>query len=130
MNEIWAELYNKAMTVIKPRQVSEMIEAGGVAAAVESESGNIYVGVCVDTACTLGVCAERNAIFSMITNGENVIRRVIAVDSDGNAVPPCGACREFMVQLMPKTYREVEIMMDYQKEKIVTLGDLTPEWWI
>ena len=84
----------------------------------------------MDTACTLGVCAERNAIFSMITNGENVIRRVIAVDSDGNAVPPCGACREFMVQLMPKTYREVEIMMDYQKEKIVTLGDLTPEWWI
>ena len=89
------------MNVIHPREVSRMVEAGGVAAAVESASGNIYVGVCVDTACTLGVCAERNAIFNMITNGENAIRRVIAVDRNGKAVPPCGACREFMTQLMP-----------------------------
>ena len=81
-----------------------MIEAGGVAAAVESVSGKIYVGVCIDTACTLGVCAERNAMFNMITNGENAIRRVIAVDCNGKAIPPCGACREFMTQLMPDDY--------------------------
>ena len=68
---------------------------GGVAAAAESAMGNIYVGVCVDTACSLGVCAERNAIFSMITNGENEIQRVMAVDCNGKAIPPCGACREF-----------------------------------
>lgn len=107
-----------------------MIEAGSVAAAIESESGSIYVGVCVDTACTLGVCAERNAMFHMITCGENAIRRVIAVDRDGNAIPPCGACREFMTQLMPENYRDIEIMMDYSTGRIVTLGDLTPEWWL
>lgn len=39
--------------MLKPRAVSKIIEAGGVAAAVESVSGKIYVGVCVDTACTL-----------------------------------------------------------------------------
>ncbi|MEB3363090.1 cytidine deaminase [Lactobacillus sp. R2/2] len=39
------------------------MEAGGVAAAVMTESGNIYTGVCVDTACGLGVCAERNALL-------------------------------------------------------------------
>ena len=60
----------------------------GVAAAIESASGKIYTGVCVDSACTLGVCAERNAIFHMITEGENAIRRVIAVGQDGNAIPP------------------------------------------
>ena len=41
----------------------------------ESESGRIYVGVCVDTACTLGICAERNAIFHMLTNGEHEITK-------------------------------------------------------
>ena len=76
------------------------------------------------------LCAERNAIFNMITNGEDSIKRVIAIDRDGKAIPPCGACREFMTQLMPEGYRSIEIMMDYENERIVTLGDLTPEWWI
>ena len=130
MDKIWSDLYNTAMSVIKPREVSRIVEAGSVAAAVESVSGNIYVGVCIDTACTLGVCAERNAMFHMITNGENDIRRVIAVDRNGKVIPPCGACREFMTQLMPDSYRSIEIMLDYEKEKVVTLGDITPEWWI
>ena len=130
MDKIWSDLYNTAMNVIKPREVSHIIEAGGVAAAVESVSGNIYVGVCIATACTLGICAERNAIFNMITNGENGIRRVIAVERNGKAIPPCGACREFMTQLMPDSYRSIEIMLDYEKEKIVPLGEITPEWWI
>ena len=130
MKKIWCDLHDAAMKVLKPREISKIIEAGGVAAAIESASGNIYVGVCVDTACTLGVCAERNAIFNMITNGENAIRRVIAIDRDGNAIPPCGACREFMTQLMPQDYRGIKIMLDYKKNEIVTLGDLTPKWWI
>ena len=130
MDNKWQELYDAAKQVLKPRDISKIIEAGGVSAAIESVSGKIYVGVCVDTACTLGVCAERNAIFNMITNGEDSIKRVIAIDRDGKAIPPCGACREFMTQLMPEGDRSIEIMMDYENERIVTLGDLTPEWWI
>ena len=82
MDKKWNKLYEAAKAVLKPREVSKIIDAGGVAAAVESISGKIYVGVCVDTACTLGICAERNAIFNMITNGENAIRRVIAIGRD------------------------------------------------
>ena len=130
MDNKWNELYDAAKQVLKPREVSKIIEAGGVAAAVESVSGKIYVGVCIDTACTLGVCAERNAIFHMITNGEDAMKRVIAIDRNGKAVPPCGACREFMTQLMPEDYRDIEIMMDYESGKVMTLGELTPEWWI
>lgn len=130
MNAIWKNLYDGAMKVLNPRKISEWMEAGGVAAAVESESGKIYTGVCVDGACTLGICAERNAIFNMITQGEQRIRRVIAVNWDGKALPPCGACRELMAQLMPDGYRNIEIMLDYEKEKVLTLGELTPEWWI
>lgn len=130
MEKIWTELYEAAKKVLDPRKVSDIIEAGGVAAAIESVSGKIYVGVCIDGACTLGICAERNAIFNMITNGESAIKRVIAVNWDEKAMPPCGACRELMTQLMPKDYRDVQVMLDYENNRVVTLGELTPEWWI
>lgn len=129
-NKTWNELYTAAKSVLNPRKVSEIIEAGGVGAAIESASGRIYVGVCVDGACTLGICAERNAIFNMLTNGEDEIRRVVAVNWDGKVMPPCGACRELMTQLMPKDYKNIEIMLDYDTNRVVTLGELTPEWWI
>lgn len=129
MEKIWDELYTAAKQVLRPRRISDRMEAGGVAAAVEDGSGRVYVGVCVDAACSLGVCAERNAIFNMITCGESVLRRVVAVDWDGRALTPCGACRELMAELMPETYKSVEIMLDYEAARVVTLGDLTPEWW-
>lgn len=130
MDKLWTTLYETAKGVLNPRQISPWMEAGGVGAAVESASGKIYVGVCVDTACTLGICAERNAIFNMITNGESDIRRVIAVNGEGKAIPPCGACREMMTQLMPDNYRDVQVMLDYETGRVVSLGELTPDWWI
>ena len=130
MNNDWEALYLAAKAVQNERQISEYVAAGGVAAAILSASGRIYTGVCVDTCCTLGVCAERNAIFHMLTNGEHEIRKVLAVMPDGRCGAPCGACRELMTQLMPETYREIEIMIDYETKRIVTLGELTPEWWI
>lgn len=75
MDSKWKELYDAAKQVLKPRDVSKIIEAGGVSVAVESVSGKIYVGVCVDTACTLGVCAERNAIFMMIPDMNSNFRK-------------------------------------------------------
>ena len=103
---------------------------GEVSAAILSSSGKIYTGVCIDTCSTLGICAERNAIFQMITNGEHRIAKVLAILPDGSNGAPCGACRELMVQLMPEEYKDIEIMMDREEERTVTLGELTPEWWI
>ena len=126
----WTRLYDAARAVQNGRRVSAYVEAGGVAAAVESGSGRIYTGVCVDTCSTLGIRAERNAIFHMLTEGEQSIRRMLAIMPSGSTGAPCGACRELMVQLMPEQYQGVEIMLDYPANRIVTLGELTPEWWI
>ena len=130
--DIWEKLYQEARRVQGNRVISPFIEAGGVAAALLTKAGNIYVGVCIDTASTLGICAERNALFHMITCGENAVRRVLCVMPDGKTGAPCGACREFMVQLMETdgAYKAVQIMLDYDKNRVVTLGDLTPEWWL
>ena len=128
MQEIWNRLYNEAKRALNPRKVSDMVEAGGVAAAIEAGSGKIYVGVCVDTSCTLGICAERNAIFNMITNGESKIDKIVAVMGSGKVGAPCGACREFMLQL-DKESGEIEILTDYEKKTTVRLKELVPDWW-
>lgn len=130
MDAIWREMYNSAKSVQNGRQISSYVTVGEVAAAVLSDSGRIYTGVCVDTCSTLGICAERNAIFNMITNGESRISKVLAIMPDGKTGAPCGACRELMTQLMPEDYGKVEIMLDYDTGRIVTLGEITPEWWI
>lgn len=130
MDDIWNKMYKAAKNVQNGRKISNYIDAGGVAAAVLSSSGKIYTGVCVDTCSTLGICAERNAIFNMITNGEEKIDKVLAIMPDGKSGAPCGACRELMVQLMPNDYKNIEILLDYESGRIVKLGDITPEWWI
>ena len=45
MDRTWIELYQAAKAVQNPRDISERIYAGGVAAAIESVSGKIYTGV-------------------------------------------------------------------------------------
>ncbi len=130
MDKIWNEMYEAAKAVQNERKISDYVDAGGVAAAVLSKSGKIYTGVCIDTCSTLGICAERNAIFNMITNGESEISRVLAIMPDGRSGAPCGACRELMVQLMPDNYKDIEILLDYENERTITLGEITPEWWI
>lgn len=129
-HEIWQEMYAAAKAVQNPRRVSEYVTCGEVAAAVRSKSGRMYTGVCVDTCSTLGICAERSAIFAMLAAGEQEIDKVLAILPDGSSGAPCGACRELMVQLSPKRYGDIEILTDMETERTVRLGDITPEWWI
>ena len=126
MEKIWTEMYEAAKAVLKERRLSEYVTCGEVSAAVLSKSGKIYTGVCIDTCSTLGICAERNAIFNMITNGEKEIDKVLCILPDGSNGAPCGACRE----LMAGRYHDVEIMLDYSTGRTAKLGELTPEWWI
>lgn len=99
-----------------------------MAAAILTKAGNIYVGVCIDTASTLGMCAERNAIANMITNGESQIDKIVAVMPDGTVGSPCGACREYMMQL-DKGSGEIEILLDLDSKKTARLKALIPDWW-
>ena len=130
MEKIWTEMYEAAKAVLSERRISEYVTCGEVSAAILSKSGKIYTGVCIDTNSTLGICAERNAIFNMITNGEHEIDKVLCILPDGSNGAPCGACRELMVQIMAGKYHDIEIMLDYSTFRTVKLGEIAPEWWI
>ena len=126
--DIWEELYTAARKVQNDRAVSPFIDAGGVAAALRTKAGNIYTGVCIDTAASLGMCAERNAMACMITHGESRIEKILAVMRDGKIGPPCCVCREFMMQL-DRDSGEIEILLDYEARETVRLKELVPQWW-
>ncbi len=124
----WNEMYKRAKELQNSRTISPFIDAGGVAAAILTEDNNIYIGVCIDTSSSLGMCAERNAISAMITNGESKIKKVLAIMPSGKVGPPCGACRELLMQL-DKNSKDIEVLMDYDSLKVKRLGDLCPDWW-
>ncbi|MBX3001700.1 MAG: hypothetical protein KF893_24465 [Caldilineaceae bacterium] len=120
------ELYQRAKSVLNPRKLSEYAESGGVGAALLTESGQVYVGVCIDTACSMGFCAEHAAAAAMITAGENRVLKMVAVDWDGSILPPCGRCREFISQLDDGNLH-TEVLV--AERVILTLHDLLPYDW-
>ena len=126
VNKAWEKLYEEAMSVLNPRDVSKKMCAGSVVSAVLTKKGNIYKGICVDTDGSIGMCAERNALSTMLTYGENEMTKVVSVYKDGNIIPPCGICREFMMQLGGDV-ENTEILLD-KEGRTARLIYLMPEY--
>lgn len=122
------KLYKLASDKLQPRDVSPFISAGSVASAILTDSGNVYYGVCIDTACSLGMCAERNAISNMITNGESHIVKLVCVMAGDKVELPCGACREYLMQLH-KENGKMKILKSLDNLESISLNELIPEWW-
>lgn len=68
-----------------------------VGAAVEAESGDIYIGCNVESASYgLTVCAERVAIWKGISCGEKRFKRIAVIVDTEELTPPCGVCRQII----------------------------------
>jgi cytidine deaminase len=102
-----------------------------VAAALVSDGGRMYSGVCIDTGSGTGFCAEHAAIAAMVSAGEYRISRIVAVwrDEQGHlhVVPPCGRCREFIRQIDPSNL-DTRVLLG--TDDSATIRELLPrtEW--
>lgn len=132
--DIWEKLYEKAVKLYHPEDVTPFIYAHNVVCALESENGEIFTGFCIESACgVMNLCAERVAALNMYANsGQTVIKRILTFrdqpPTGGGSGMPCGACREFLLQLSDKN-KDTEIMVDYESRETITLGELMPSWW-
>lgn len=132
--DIWEKLYLKAKAEYHPEEVSPFVYAHNVVCALESANGDIYTGFCVESCSgVLNLCTERVAALNMYQqSGQTVIKRLIAfrdeAPTDHGTGMPCGACREFLMQLNEQN-TDLQFMVDYESRKITTLNDLLPNWW-
>jgi cytidine deaminase len=112
-----------ALEVVGEFTCSSDCSAGSVAAALLAGSGTIHTGICLDTACSLGFCAEHSAIADMLKSRQRRIIAIVAVDAAGDIRPPCGRCRELIRQVDPENWDTTVIVGN---DTMVKLGDLLP----
>ncbi len=88
-----------------------------VGAALLTKKGNVYTGVNIENASYgLTICAERVAIFKAVSQGERSFEKIVVVGKDGNGIPPCGACRQVMIEFSP----EIEVVLyDSKKDEFI-----------
>jgi cytidine deaminase len=120
------ELIERAKSVLRPRKIKNGFSVGDVGCALVTDKGNVYLGVSIDTCCGMGFCAEHSAIAAMVTHGEHIIKKIVAVAKNGTPLSPCGRCREFMHQIHEEN-SEAEVII--RKNKSVKLKDLLPFPW-
>lgn len=121
------ELIREAQAVVNPRKIAHGLTVGDVGCALLTEGGNLHVGVCIDAPSGIGFCAEHSAVASMLTRGEQGIRKIVAVLADGSIIPPCGRCRELLHQIDGGNLDRTEVILG--KEKAVRLRELLPYPW-
>ncbi|HAN10146.1 MAG TPA: cytidine deaminase [Clostridiales bacterium] len=97
-----------------------------VGSAILTENGEIYKGCNIESK-SFGslVCAERDAIFEAITDGNHDFVAVAVVSSLGDETFPCGICRQVMYEFMSEN---VEIILEDKDGniKVYTLKELFP----
>mgnify|MGYP000937653337 FL=1 len=131
--DIWEKLYNSAKALYHPQYISPFIYTNHVVCALEAENGDIYTGFCIRSCSGVGnLCAERVAALNMFVNsGQTKIKHIATfrdVPPTGNLSIPCGACREFLMQLNIEN-KDTEIITEYEGRKTIILEELTPMWW-
>ena len=102
-----------------------------VGAALLTKDGKIYTGANIENASyTPTVCAERNAIFTAVHNGEREFEAIAIVGGhEGNVcgvTAPCGVCRQVMSEFCSPDFKVILVTSpdgDYIEE---TLGSLLP----
>jgi cytidine deaminase len=68
-----------------------------VGAALLTKDGQIFVGANVENAVyPLTICAERSAVVSAVSNGQQSFEAIAVVTKDAGT--PCGSCRQVLAE--------------------------------
>jgi cytidine deaminase len=90
-----------------------------VGAALLADSGRIYTGVNVENAAyPTGICAERAAVFTAVSEGERHFQAIAVVTANGGM--PCGSCR----QVLSEFGLETRVIVADEHSRIVLETDV------
>jgi cytidine deaminase len=122
-----ADLIQATARLVRPRPLGPSVEVASVAAGLLAPDGTAHYGVCIDAACSIGFCAEHAAAAAMITSGASRVTTMVAVGAAGAILPPCGRCRELILQIDPAN-RHTRVLLS--ATRAVPLHTLLPDWWL
>lgn len=117
------QLIEEARKVIN-KNFDEVNENHTVGAALRCKNGNIYVGI--NVYALHGSCAEYIALGTAITAGEREFDTIVAVRSpmkNNVLIPPCGNCRQLLMQYAPNINVLIQTQDGIQK---FSIKDLLP----
>ncbi len=101
-----------------------------VGACVLSENDKIYTGCNFENSSFgLTICAERNAIGTMIADGERKIKAIAIYSPNMDNCTPCGACRQVIHDFQTQSGTDV-ITKIGSELKIYKLNELLPEGFV
>jgi cytidine deaminase len=120
-------LINEAKKIATKRILSDYASCGDVGCALLTKKGKIYTGICIDSKCALGNCAEYAAIAEMLKNNESEIEKIVAYSAKGTIYAPCGRCRE-LIRMVNKNNVHTKVMV--AEGKVSELQELLPEMYI
>lgn len=96
-----------------------------VGAAVLTRGGNIFPGCNIENAAySVGVCAERAALFSAYAAGERDIVALAVVTPTDDVASPCGACRQVLLELAPRS--RILLFNLHGMQRLTTPQELLP----
>ncbi len=97
-----------------------------VGAALHTADGKIYTGHNIESSSySLTICAERVALFKALSEGERAFEAMAIVASSGEFCPPCGACRQVLMDFAPRLV--IYLSNQHGQLKTFTLAELLPE---
>ena len=109
----------------RPLALPRDCSAGTVGAALLTAAGDLFTGVNLDLACGIGFCGEHAAAAEMLKTGQTRVAAVAAFGRRG-VLPPCGRCRELLIQLDPANAATAVLLAPGEA---APLGDLLPRHW-
>ena len=93
----WEQLHGAAIEMIEKAYAPYSNFPVGVAALVDD--GRIVVGCNVENASYgLTLCAECGLVSSLLSSGGGRLVAVYCVDAKGDALMPCGRCRQLLFE--------------------------------
>ena len=96
-----------------------------VGAALLTEDGKIYTGCNVESSSySLAMCAERNAIFKAISEGERNFKAIAVAHDQEDFISPCGACRQVISDLCGDI--DIILLKENGKTKVIKTSELLP----